>query len=63
MPSRQKGLRGDPLHEEGMKGAYRADAMNPTQIQSPTDKDQFALFRKQITEKCHTIHAPNEDGR
>ena len=62
MESREEGLKGDPLHEEGMKGAYRRQAKAPTRIESPMDRDQFALFRHQEKAVCHTVHAPNEDG-
>ena len=54
-------MKGDPLHEEGMKGQYKRQAKNPPYTESPMDRDQFALFRHQEKSVCHVVHAPNED--
>jgi hypothetical protein len=61
MSSREEGMKGDPLHEEGMKGNYRRNARAPTRTESSMDKDQFAMFRKQERASSHVMHVPNED--
>ena len=57
----EDGTKGDPLHEEGMKGQYKRQAKNPPYTESPMDRDQFALFRHQEKSVSHVVHAPNED--